>query len=96
MILPPRIAVRETAEIEISRNIDQRRIGDGLRRVSVECRVCAFAGHRGDRELPMSRCRGGPDRRRALDAGYQVHVVKPVESAELIAVVAKAGGVACP
>ena len=29
------------------------------------------------------------DRRRALEAGYQVHIAKPVESAELIAAVAK-------
>jgi CheY-like chemotaxis protein len=29
------------------------------------------------------------DRRRALQAGYQVHVAKPVEAAELLAAVAK-------
>lgn len=34
----------------------------------------------------------GEDAARAIEAGYQVHVSKPVEPAHLVAIVAKLGG----
>jgi CheY-like chemotaxis protein len=42
--------------------------------------------------LALSAFARGEDEARALDAGYQVHVAKPVDPAHLVAVVAKLAG----
>ena len=49
----------------------------------------------GFRELPavaLTAYARAEDRNRALDAGYQVHVAKPVEPAELVTTVANLAG----
>jgi signal transduction histidine kinase len=46
--------------------------------------------------LALSAFARGEDEARALDAGYQVHVAKPVDPAHLVALVAKLAGRAAP
>ena len=57
-------------------------------------RVREHGGERG-RALPsvaLTAYAGEPDRAHALEAGYQLHVAKPVDPAHLVAVVARLTG----